>query len=67
MTGWRHAPKGAKRQRFRTPPYILAYDDAMATEFDSENHPVLQTIGNTAEILWLGVRDGIRNWLVTAA
>jgi hypothetical protein len=36
-------------------------------EFYSEITLVLQVIENTGEISWLGVRDGIRNWLVTAA
>ena len=35
--------------------------------FRERNHPVLQVVENTRQISWLGVRDGIRNWLVTAA
>jgi hypothetical protein len=31
------------------------------------NHPVLQVVENTGEILWLGVRDVFRNWLTRAA
>jgi hypothetical protein len=31
------------------------------------NHPVLEVVENTGRISWLGVRDGIRNWLLTAA
>ena len=30
---------------------------AMATEFDTENHPVLQVVENTRQISWLGGRD----------
>jgi len=36
-------------------------------EFDSENHPALQAIENTWEIVWLGIWDDFRNFLVTAA
>ena len=38
-----------------------------APEFDTENHPTLQVVEKTGKIAWLGVRDGIRNWLLTAA
>ena len=30
---------------------------AMATEFDTENHPAPQVVENTGEISWLGGRD----------
>jgi hypothetical protein len=39
----------------------------LRSEFETEKHPVLQVVENTEQILWLGVRDGIRNYLITAA
>lgn len=38
-----------------------------ATEFDTESHPRPQVVEDTGEMLWLGVRDDVRNWLLTAA
>jgi hypothetical protein len=37
-----------------------------AARFDSEI-TALEMLENKGNFLWLGVRDGIRNWLVTAA
>jgi hypothetical protein len=36
-------------------------------EFDTEDHPAVQGIEHTGEIVWLGVRDGFRNWFLIAA
>lgn len=32
-----------------------------------QNHPALEVIESKWQIVWLGVRDDFRNWLVTAA
>jgi len=37
-----------------------------STEFDTENHPALQVV-KKGEIVWLGVRDDFRSWLIRAA
>jgi hypothetical protein len=48
-------------------PRKLAIRHAQATEFDTDNHPTRQLLKTQDKIAWLGVRDGMRNWLITAA
>jgi hypothetical protein len=62
-----HLPKHIHAGGRSTSGRRIGWRSSWVRRFGEENHPVLQVIDNTGEILWLGVRDDFRNWLLTAA